>query len=146
MRFEIQNDVVTHISFRGRRSRNPTVVLHIGEVKLSRKALVLGACLIVCQIFDGLLTFLGLTLLGVEMEGNGFLRELMTAYGTAPVLFGIKIAAIVLIVMLTFHANRRRWIRPLIFLLVSVYMAMAVIPWVYIISSHLAETRQSAGS
>ncbi len=139
MRFEIGKDIVTHVSFRGHRTRNSTVIIRMGSVALSKKAMLLGIALVVCQVFDGLLTFLGLSFLGVEMEGNGFLRELMQAYGAAPVLFAIKTGAIALIVMLTFHAHRRRWVRPLIFLLVSIYLTMAVIPWVYIISSHIAE-------
>ena len=136
MKFEVVKGETEHITLGGRRVRNPTVLIRVGQVSLSKKALTLGAALIICQIFDGALTYLGLHLLGVEMEGNKFLRELMTAYGTWSILLVIKTIAIGLVILLTFHAHRRRWIRPLIFLLVVTYTCLAVVPWVYIIADH----------
>lgn len=137
MKFEVVNGETEHITLSGRRVRNPTVLIRVGQVSLSKKALILGVALILCQIFDGALTYLGLHLLGVEMEGNKFLRELMTAYGTWSILLVIKTIAIGLVILLTFHAHKRRWIRPLIFLLVVTYTCLAVVPWVYIISDHV---------
>jgi uncharacterized membrane protein len=137
MRFEVIEGETEHISLSGRRKRNRTVLIRVGRVTISKQALTLGIALIICQIFDGILTFLGLYLLGTDMEGNEFLRKLMAAYGTAPILFVIKTAAIALVVLLTFQAHKRRWIRPLIFVLVVVYLALAVFPWVYIISDQL---------
>jgi uncharacterized membrane protein len=137
MRFEVIEGETEHISLSGRRKRNRTVLIRVGRVSISKQALTLGIALIICQIFDGILTFLGLYLLGTDMEGNEFLRKLMAAYGTAPILFVIKTAAIALVVLLTFQAHKRRWIRPLIFVLVVVYLALAVFPWVYIISDQL---------
>lgn len=140
MRFEVVQGETEHISFRGPRKRNPTVLIRVGRVSVSQKALILGAVLITCQVLDGFLTYLGLHIFGVRMEGNTFLRELMYAYGAAPVLFIIKLIAICLVVLLTFQAHRRRWIRPLIFILSAVYLCVAVMPWLYIISSHIART------
>jgi hypothetical protein len=137
MRFEVQEHDTTHISFGGVYARSPTVIVQMGSVRLSRKALILGVALAACQVFDGILTFIGTFLLGVEMEGNGILRGLMHLYGAAPVLFVIKAMLVGVIVVLTFFAHRRRWIRPFIFGVVSVYVIVALIPWVYIISSYL---------
>ena len=138
MRFEVVKSETEHITLDGRRVRNPTVIIRVGQVSLSKRALILGGSLVLCQIFDGALTYLGLQLLGVEMEGNRFLRELMNAYGTWFILVVIKMIAIGLVVLLTFHAHKRRWIRPLILILVLVYTCLAVVPWVYIISDHVA--------
>lgn len=128
-----------HVSYRGKRERKPTVLIRVGKWSMSKKALTLGLLLAVCQIWDGTLTYVGLHLLGVQMEGNAFLRSLMIAYGKAPVLVGAKIFALTLVGILTFSAHRRRWIRPVIAMLVSVYLCLAVIPWVYIISATTAK-------
>lgn len=143
MRFEIFHGETEHISFRGPRKRNPTVLIRVGKISVSQKAFILGTALVICQMLDGLLTYLGLRIFGISMEGNAFLRELMNAYGTAPVLFAVKLFAIAVVVLLTFQAHRRRWIRPLIFFVVAVYVCLAVLPWIYIISGHLA--RQQMG-
>jgi uncharacterized membrane protein len=138
MRFEVVQGETEYITMTGRKVRNPTVLIRVGRVSLSKKAAILGAVLVLCQVLDGLLTYLGLTLYGTEMEGNTFLRELMHAYGTAPALFLVKISAISLAVLLTLHAHRRRWVRPIIFALAAIYLFIAVVPWVFIISAHLS--------
>lgn len=135
MKFEVLEGETEHITYSGKRVRRQTVFIRVGKLSLSRKAAVLGAVLIGCQILDGLLTYIGLSAMGVHMEGNAFLRVLMEAYGRAPVLFASKIIAIIFVVLLTFEAHRRRWIRPLIFTMILIYLALAVGPWIYIISS-----------
>ncbi len=138
IKFEVVKGETEHISFTGKRTRRPTILMKVqtkvGSVSLSRKALLLGLALGICQISDGILTYLGLHFLGVHMEGNGFLRELMHAYGMLPALFAAKLFALVLAGVLMFHAHQRRWIRPIILILVVVYLALAVVPWVFIIS------------
>ena len=116
MRFEILHGETEHIGLDGRRRRNPTVLIRVGTVSFSKQAFLLGTLLGICQLLDGLLTYAGLYLHGTEMEGNGLLRELMHAYGTAPALFLVKSTALVFVVLMTFHAHRRRWVRPLIVL------------------------------
>ncbi len=131
-----------HISMSGKRERRPTVLIHVGTWSLSKRAFLLGLLLVGCQVLDGLLTYVGLTLLGVHMEGNSFLRSLMVAYGTAPALFVVKLIAVLLAGILMFQAHQRRWVRPMITLLILIYLALAVIPWTYIISSqHAAGSR-----
>lgn len=136
-----------HISLRGKRERRPTVLIRVGGWSLSKRAFLLGLLLAVCQLLDGLLTYIGLTLLGVHMEGNVFLRSLMHAYGTAPTLFISKLAAVVCVGILMFQAHQRRWVRPIIALLILIYLALAVIPWTYIISSqHASASRPTLGT
>ena len=132
-KFKVVQGETEHISYSGKRARRSTVLLQVGKHSLSMKAFYLGVALVLCQFFDGLFTYVGLEMQGLHMERNRFLRELMRAYGTAPVLVAAKFVAVVLIVVLTSYAHRRKWIRPVIASLVAVYLVLAVVPWTYII-------------
>ena len=123
-----------HVSFFGQRVRKSTILVTVGKLSISKKALILGSALVICQILDGILTFAGLKLMGVQMEGNAFLRALMHAYGMAPTLFVAKTGAIVIAFLLMLHAHSRKWLRPVILLMVITYMSLAVLPWIYIVS------------
>jgi hypothetical protein len=133
--FEVVKGETEHISFSGKRARRPTVLIRVGRLSLSKKAFLLGATLAICQVLDGLLTYTGLSLLGVHMEGNAFIRTLVIAYGAAPALFLVKLVAILLAALLMFQAHQRRWVRPLIAMLILIYFGLAVVPWTYIISA-----------
>ena len=139
LRIDIVEGTTEHISFTGKKMRRPTVLIRFGGYSMSKKAFVLGLTLVLLQILDGLLTYAGLSLLGIHMEGNVFLRELMHAYGTAIPLVIVKILAILIVLRLTFFAHNRRWIRPLIFSLIVIYFVLAVAPWTYLISKVHAE-------
>lgn len=136
LKFQIIHGEVDEIKKCGRRGRRQTVLLQVGRWSLSRKAVFLGAALAICQVLDGLLTYVGISLLGVHMEGNAFLRELMHAYGQAPVLFFTKLFSLILIIILTFEAHRRKWLRPYLLFIVILYLCLAVIPWVMIITKN----------
>ena len=107
---QIRPGETEQFTFRGERVRKRTILVELGSRVISKQALELGAVLIVCQILDGLLTYAGLSLMGVQMEGNSLLRELMHVYGLAPTIFVAKSLAIVLAVVLMLHAHSRRWI------------------------------------
>ena len=143
--FEVVDGETEHILLGGARKRQRTVLIRFAGLSLSKKAFLLGAALVTCQILDGLLTYIGLRLMGVEMEGNSFLRHYMSQYGLGPVLLAAKLFATVCAVLLTFHAHRRRWIRPVILLVVVIYIGLAVLPWAYYISSHSARSARAAG-
>ena len=130
LRFEVVQGETEHISLSGHKRRNQTVLIRFGGLSLSKKAAILGLALVACQVFDGLLTYIGLTLLGTHMEGNVFLRALVNQWGTFPALFAVKLGAAVLAVALMLQAHRRRWVRPVIFFVVLVYLGLALIPWV----------------
>ncbi len=144
LKFEVVPGHTEHITFGGKRIRRPTVLIRVGSLSFSKKAFLLGLALAGCQLLDGLLTFVGLNIMGVHMEGNAFLRELMHAYGTLPTLFTVKCLAIVAVFLLAFHAHRRRWIRPLMLMLIAVYFMLAVLPWSYLISKAQAEKTREA--
>ena len=102
----------------------------MGGLSVSRKALLLGLSLILLQIADGLLTYSGLNIFGVHMEGNTMLREMMHRSGSvAWVLFLTKMFAIAMIAWLTFQASTKRWLRPVLGFLSGVFFSMAILPW-----------------
>lgn len=137
IKFDIVPGETEHITFRGVTRRNPTLLMRvrtpIKTFSLSRKALLLGVTLILCQIVDGLLTYTGLLLLGVEMEGNGLLREMIYAYGLVPGLCMAKVGALVSVALITVAAHRRKWIRPIILALSAVYVTLALVPWTLVL-------------
>jgi hypothetical protein len=138
VRFRVEKGTTEHITLNGRRVRNPTVLLKVGKASLSSKAAGLGIALVILQLLDGLLTFWGLSIFGVEMEGNALLRDLAIVYGAAPALFFVKLVAIGFVIFLTLFAHRRRWIRPVIVVLVVLYLVLAIIPWAYLLSDYHA--------
>jgi hypothetical protein len=135
---QIKPGETEQFTFRGERVRKRTILVALGSRAISKQALELGVVLIICQVLDGILTYAGLSLMGVQMEGNDLLRELMHIYGLAPTIFVAKSSAIVLAIVLMLHSHSRRWIRPVIALLVLTYLALAVVPWTYIIAEEKA--------
>ncbi|RIL12030.1 MAG: hypothetical protein DCC75_01220 [Proteobacteria bacterium] len=118
------------------RSRRPTVLIHLGAgYSLSKRAFELGLLLAVLQLADGLLTYVGLNIYGIHLEGNAFLRSLMHVYGTFPVLFFTKLFALGCVAWLTILAHDRRWIRPAIAFVSGIYITAAIIPWSYLVSA-----------
>lgn len=134
-----------HISMSGAVTRRPTILIRVGKQSLSKKAFIIGVALAICQLLDGLLTYIGLSLFGVHMEGNGFLRSLMYFYGMAPALVVVKLFALGIAIGLALHSHRRRWMRPVLIGIVAFYLVLAVIPWTIIISKELlpSENTQS---
>lgn len=135
LKFEILEGTTEGITYNGTRKRRRTVLVRMGNRSISKQALTLGLLLAVLQVADALLTYIGLTLHGIHLEGNGFLAEMMHAYGLFPALFITKFAALFLILALTLFSHRRKWIRPFIFMLCAVYITLAIVPWVFILSS-----------
>ena len=131
-----------HISISGKVTRRPTILIHIGKQSLSKKAFIIGAALALCQILDGILTYIGLSLLGVHMEGNGLMRSLMYYYGMAPALFFVKLMAMAIAIGLALHSHNRRWMRPVLIGIVAFYVVLAVVPWTIIISKELIPSEQ----
>lgn len=138
-RIELVGGETEHITYFGRRLRRPTVLIRVGRWSMSKKAFLLGALLSSFQVLDGLLTYIGLKMFGISMEGNTFLRTLIHAYGSAPVLFFAKTMAICFVLLLTYYAHRRRWVRPILGFMIVVYLGLAVLPWTYIISKANAQ-------
>lgn len=97
----------------------------------SRDFIYFGVFLASLQIFDGVLTSMGMSRFSLEAEGNPLLRELMLRYGPENALFAVKGIAICMVVFLTFLAKRQRWIKDMIAALSCLYLFAAIVPWVY---------------
>ena len=141
LNFEVVEGTTEGITYTGVRKRRKTVLIRVGSKFISKQALQLGLILAVLQVFDAVLTYIGLTLHGIQLEGNGMLSKMMHDYGLFPTLLISKTFALMLIVILTYFAHQRRWIRPFIIMLCAAYVTLAVVPWTYIISSTHAEVK-----
>lgn len=136
LKIEIVEGTTEGISYRGERRRRKTVLLRVGELSISKRALEVGLFLAICQLLDGMLTYLGLSLFGIEMEGNRILAFMMKTWGSFPVLFVSKIMALILVGFLTVYSHKRRWFRPIIVALALLYIVLAVLPWIYVLAAH----------
>lgn len=95
--------------------------------------LILGAILALLQVFDGILTGIGVSQFGTSMEGNALLRSLMGFVGYIPALLIVKSASIALIGVLCLQAQKVWWLKPAFIGVIALYLCMAVIPWTYIL-------------
>ncbi len=100
----------------------------------SRDFIYLGIFLGSLQIFDWVLTHMGVSRFGSHAEGNPFLRYIMSVVGPERTLMVVKLAAIMLVILLTVLARRTRWIKDLIGALSLIYLFAAVVPWIYLLS------------
>ena len=111
--------------------RSAAVILEIESP--SRDFIYLGFFLASLQIFDGVLTSMGVARFGVVMEGNPLLKSLMLTFGPANTLFAVKFLSILTVGLLTFLARRIKWVKDIIGLLSCVYLFAAILPWLYIL-------------
>jgi hypothetical protein len=80
------------------------------------------------QAGDGVLTYVGLAVLGPQAEGNPLLAALMSAVGAGPALAGVKLMASSLgIALHLFGAHR------LLATLTLFYFGAALVPWTAIL-------------
>ena len=80
------------------------------------------------QALDGVLTYVGVSTLGVRMEGNPFIGWLMSAMGQAAGLATAKLAAGFFGIALHLSA-----VHKAVALLAVFYVAVAVLPWIAIL-------------
>lgn len=86
------------------------------------------AAFLLTQVLDGVLTYTGVSALGVGAEGNPLLAWLMTSYGEVIALAGAKIVAAACGVALYILAVDR-----LLAILTLVYIGAALIPWTIVL-------------
>lgn len=86
------------------------------------------AVFLVVQVLDGVLTYIGVRMLGVEAEGNMLLAAGMEAFGTPQTLFSAKVLACVCGYVL----YRTAWYRPLA-ITAGLYLGVAIVPWLGIL-------------
>jgi hypothetical protein len=94
------------------------------------EATIVFAVFLTAQVLDGLLTYIGVSLLGVEVEANVLLARSMAAIGTPGTLIAAKVVACVCGYVL----YRTAWHRPLA-ITAGLYLGVAVVPWLGILAS-----------
>jgi uncharacterized membrane protein len=83
---------------------------------------------LVAQALDGVLTYVGVTVYGVRMEGNPLIGWLMMTIGRGPALATAKLTAGFFGVALHLSA-----VHKAVAVLAVFYLAAAVLPWVAIL-------------
>jgi len=93
---------------------------------------IFGACVLaaflVVQLCDGLLTYAGVSVYGVRMEGNPLMTWLMLSMGRGPALAVTKAAASGFGIALHLTAVHR-----VVAALTVFYLALAILPWLGIL-------------
>ena len=95
----------------------------------------LAGLLIALQIFDGILTYMGVSRLGIEAEGNSILSNYMHIFGVAQTLVVAKLFGILLILGLVRFSNQVRWLPVAMGALAFMYTSAAIVPWTLILFS-----------
>ena len=98
------------------------------------EATIVLAIFVAAQIADGLLTYWGVTTLGIHVEGNGLLANSMHAIGPMRTLISAKLLACVCGWILYRTASHR----PLA-VMAGLYIGVAVTPWLLVFSGFLME-------
>ena len=99
-----------------------------------REATVVLAIFFAAQIADGVLTYWGVTTLGIHVEGNGLLATAMYAIGPFRALLSAKLLACVCGWILYRTASHR----PLA-VMAGLYIGVAITPWLLVLSGVVVE-------
>ncbi len=94
-----------------------------------REATIVLAIFIAAQVADGVLTYWGVTTLGIHVEGNGLLAAGMHAIGPFSALVSAKLMACLCGYILYRTASHR----PLA-VMAGLYIGVAVTPWLFVYS------------
>jgi len=95
---------------------------------------LLGLSLCWLQIFDGFLTWIGVTRYGIGFEGNPFLHNLMLSFGPESALVGTKLFAITAILFVCIFSKNAKWVKSGLIMTNAIYLLLAVIPWIVTLS------------
>jgi hypothetical protein len=94
------------------------------------QAFIVFVLFIATQLLDGVLTYLGVTRLGYEVEMNAWLVTLMHAFGEIPALVSAKVLACIcggILYVTAYH-------RPLA-IATGLYIGVAIVPWMFIVAT-----------
>jgi hypothetical protein len=101
-------------------SRGSTQRSVFGEVAL--------VVFLLAQVLDGLLTYVGVSLYGPQLEGNPVVAWLMATLGHGPGLAAAKVTASVFGIVLHLTA-----VHMAVAILAAFYVVVAIVPWTLII-------------
>lgn len=88
---------------------------------------------LVAQASDGVLTYVGVNVYGLHMEGNPIIAWLMTTLGQVPALAAAKVTAGIFGIALHMSA-----VHKAVALLAAFYVVVAICPWVALLFLHPA--------
>ena len=88
---------------------------------------------IVLQIFDGILTYLGIKRFGIDGEGNPLVHILMVHMGTVLALVTVKTLAILSLIAVNSKVESNTIVKRGLKLSIWFYMLLAIIPWTVIL-------------
>src|SRR5688572_11256148 len=94
------------------------------------EATIVFAVFLTAQVLDGVLTYIGVSLLGVDVEANILLATSMAAIGTPSTLIAAKLLAC----GCGYVLYRTAWHRPLA-ITAGLYVGVAVVPWLGIMAA-----------
>jgi hypothetical protein len=100
-----------------------------------REATVVFVIFTIAQVLDGVLTYWGVTTLGIHVEGNDLLAATMHAIGPMRALVSAKLLACVCGYILYRTASHR----PLA-VMAGLYIGVAITPWLLVLSGLLLES------
>jgi uncharacterized membrane protein len=105
--------------------------MNVGTVAPSDRSLFGDAALLlflVAQACDGVLTYVGVTIYGLHMEGNPLISWLISAMGQGPALAAAKLTAGGFGIAL--HLSS---VHKAVAMLTAFYVVVAVVPWITIL-------------
>ena len=94
------------------------------------EATIVFAVFLTAQVLDGLLTYIGVSLLGVQVEANVLLATSMAAIGAPSTLIAAKLIAC----GCGYVLYRTAWYRPLA-ITAGLYVGVAIVPWLGILAA-----------
>ena len=100
------------------------VRLHRTAAERSRFGDAVIVLFLLAQAADGVMTYVGVTTLGVHLEANPLLAALMAAFGQGTALTGAKLLASGLGISLHLIGTHR-----ILAVLTGIYFLAAVLPW-----------------
>jgi hypothetical protein len=100
------------------------VLLRQGSAESSRFGDVVIVLFLLVQAADGVMTYVGVTTLGLRIEANPLLVTLMSVFGRGAALAGAKVVASGLGITLHLIGVHR-----LLAVLTGIYVVGAVLPW-----------------
>lgn len=107
----------------------------VRESVIKQEVYYLFGLLVLLQAADASLTAFGVSMFGIEAEGNVLLRFLMSHIGFASTLAITKILSILVIFFMALKADAILWIKSAFGVLCGVYLSAAIIPWTYIVAT-----------
>ena len=100
------------------------MLLHRTVAERSRFGDAVIVLFLLAQAADGVMTYVGVTTLGIHLEANPLLASLMDAFGSGTAVTGAKIVASGLGISLHLIGVHR-----ILAILTGIYLVAAVLPW-----------------